>query len=257
VRFSTSYIFFFTAGLCFFCALMISIPAVALRERQVANQLLDQRKSILLATRLASPDERLTAERVDALFENIEARIIDIETGEITDIDPATFDESEVDKLPVAPNIAQVRTKPRQVQIFKVFKDGEPDLLVLPIYGRGLWSTLYGYLAVERDVNTVRGITYYQHGETPGLGGEVDNPRWKARWPGRQVFDADGNVQIEVIKGAAGSITEDPHRVDGLAGATITARGVTAMLHFWMGEEGFGPFLDRFREEFQPDPRSI
>ena len=121
-------------------------------------------------------------------------------------------------------------------------------MLVLPIEGYGLWSTLYGFLALDADTKTIRGLTYYQHLETPGLGGEVDNPSWKALWPGRVAFDDTGSPVISVIKGRAGSPQEDPYRVDGLSGATITSRGVTHMLRFWLGEAGFAPYLTRFRE---------
>ena len=132
--------------------------------------------------------------------------------------------------------------------VYEVVKDDEVEAIILPIEGMGLWSTLYGYIALDADVNTIEGITFYEHGETPGLGGEVDNPRWKALWPGRKAFDERGNVKIQVKKGPAGPPSEDPYQVDGLSGATLTSRGVTNMLHFWLGEEGFGPYLDRLSE---------
>ena len=111
----------------------------------------------------------------------------------------------------------------------------------------GLWSTLYGYVALEGDAQTILGLTFYQHGETAGLGGEVDNPRWKALWPGRKAFDEDWEPKIAVIKGSAGPPEEAPYQVDGLSGATLTCNGVTNALHFWLGEPGFGPFLARYR----------
>ena len=90
-------------------------------------------------------------------------------------------------------------------------------------------------------------MTYYKHLETPGLGCEVDNPRWRRLWPGRVAFDDRGTPAIEVVRGRAGSLQGDPHRVDGLAGATITGRGVTGMLRFWLGEHGYGPYLKRLQ----------
>ena len=92
-------------------------------------------------------------------------------------------------------------------------------------------------------------MTFYEHKETPGLGGEVDNPRWKALWDGRKAFDAAGVPEIQVVKGLAGSVDDAPHDVDGLAGATMTSRGVTNLLRFWLGEAGFQSYLDRLREE--------
>ena len=129
-----------------------------------------------------------------------------------------------------------------------LIKDGDEIAgVVVPIEGYGLWSTLYGYLALETDGRTVRGITYYSHGETAGLGGEVDNPRWKAKWPGRLAFGADGKPALRVKKGPAGDPESDPYQVDGLSGATITSNGVTNMLSFWLGREGFGPYIAKFK----------
>jgi len=127
--------------------------------------------------------------------------------------------------------------------VFDVVENGELQAMIFPIEGKGLWSTLYGYIALAPDANTVVGITFYDHGETPGLGGEVDNPRWKSLWPGRKVFDERGNPVIQVKKGSAGPPAKDPHQVDGLSGATLTSRGVTALVQFWLGENGYGPYL--------------
>src|SRR5690606_33924929 len=124
----------------------------------------------------------------------------------------------------------------------------ETSKIIIPVKGYGLWSTLYGFMALETDVNTVVGLVFYEHGETPGLGGEVDNPNWRAKWVGKEVYDENGNVAISVIKG-----TVDPgapqaiHQVDGLSGATLTARGVHNMLHFWLGESGYKSFLANFK----------
>jgi Na+-transporting NADH:ubiquinone oxidoreductase subunit C len=150
----------------------------------------------------------------------------------------------------VAPeNRAKVRRIPNHAQIFLLREEGEITGIILPIEGYGLWSTLYGFVALDADASTIRGITYYQHGETAGLGGEVDNPRWKALWPGRLAYDDSGEVAIRVKKGRAGPVDQDPHQVDGLSGATLTSNGVTNMLRFWLGENGFATYLDRYRLE--------
>jgi Na+-transporting NADH:ubiquinone oxidoreductase subunit C len=132
-----------------------------------------------------------------------------------------------------------------------VVEGDELKAIILPIEGKGLWSTLYGYLALAPDANTVVGITFYDHGETPGLGGEVDNPRWQALWPNRKAYDARGNAALRVKKGRAGPPEEDPHQVDGLSGATITSRGVTALIQFWLGDDGFGPYLASHRAQVE------
>jgi Na+-transporting NADH:ubiquinone oxidoreductase subunit C len=128
-------------------------------------------------------------------------------------------------------------------------KDGDKVIqLILPVNGYGLWSTLYGFLAVEADGQTIVGLSYYEHAETPGLGGEVDNPKWKKLWSGKKVYDTDGNVAIEVVKGSVvrGSRGEE-YKVDGLAGATLTSRGVSNMLQYWMGEEGYQKYLTKIQ----------
>ena len=117
--------------------------------------------------------------------------------------------------------------------------------MILPIEGYGLWSTLYGFIALEENGNDIYGLQFYQHGETPGLGAEVDNPRWKALWNGKKLRDDDGDLQITVAKAppAAGQ----DYYIDALAGATLTSRGVHNLVRFWMGEQGYGPFLERLK----------
>jgi Na+-transporting NADH:ubiquinone oxidoreductase subunit C len=95
----------------------------------------------------------------------------------------------------------------------------------------------------------VVGFGFYQHAETPGLGGEVDNPLWKGLWKGKTLFDGDGELAVEIIKG--GIDPQSPkaeHQVDALAGATLTSNGVNNLLHFWLGENGFGPFLEKLNK---------
>ena len=256
MQFSVRYVLLFSAAVCGVCAIFVSSLAVGLRERQEVNELLFKQKNVLEAAGLLEPGEEADAERVAELFARIEPMVIDLSTGEeVEGIDAATFDQQTAKKDPdtstVAPkNSASVFRLPNNAQIFKVNNEaGKVEMLILPIEGYGLWSTLYGFIALDADTRTVRGLTYYQHGETPGLGGEVDNRSWKALWPERRVFDDSWQPKIEVIKGQAGKPAEDPYRVDGLSGATITSRGITNMLHFWLGPHGFGPFLENFREQ--------
>jgi Na+-transporting NADH:ubiquinone oxidoreductase subunit C len=131
-----------------------------------------------------------------------------------------------------------------------VEKDGKLESLILPIRGYGLWSTLHGFMAVKADLNTVVGMGFYQHAETPGLGGEVDNPNWKGLWPGKQLFDAQGKPVIRIVKGGVDPASpEAKHQVDALAGATLTSNGVDRLIQFWLGEQGFGPLLARLRTQ--------
>ena len=145
-------------------------------------------------------------------------------------------------------DIARLGRRENYSQVYLVQSpQGEIEKVILPIRGAGLWSTLYGFIALESDANTVAGLGFYEHGETPGLGGEVDNPRWIAHWPGKQVY-RDGDVALGLIKGSVDpSSPKARWQVDGLAGATLTARGVTNLVHFWLGENGFEPFLNNLK----------
>jgi Na+-transporting NADH:ubiquinone oxidoreductase subunit C len=152
--------------------------------------------------------------------------------------------------IPSDKDLADIKRRARYAPVYLI-RDGERfTQVVLPVHGKGLWSTLYGYIALESDLRTVAGFGFYEHGETPGLGGEVDNPQWLAKWEGKKVADEEGVPRIEVIKG---NVDPDSPRaryqVDGLSGATMTSRGVTNLLRYWLGEDGFGPYLERMREE--------
>ncbi len=252
-----SYIVSFAAAVCVVCALLVSSSAVFLKARQTENAALDKQQNVLFAAGLAFPEESLSRVEIQERFEQIKPVVVDLETGEeVSDppIDIATYDpEKAADDpqlgRPAPPNTSSIQRLPKYTIVYQVLGDsGQPNMVVIPIKGYGLWSTLYGFLALDADATTVRGITYYQHGETPGLGGEVDNIRWKNSWIGRKAYDESWQPALEVIKGQAGPAGADPYQVDGLSGATITSRGVTNMLAFWLGENGFGPYLESFRE---------
>lgn len=212
----------FAAAVCVVCASVVSSAAVLLKDRKQANALVEEQKSVLSAAGLVAEGEALEAEEVKRRFDTVKSIEVELATGE-----------------------------PKRRVVYQVQGEGGGlKMLVLPIEGKGLWSTLRGFLALDADLVTIRGITFHSHAETPGLGGEIDNPKWKARWVGRKAFGPGGEVRIEVVKGAAGSPTDDPYRVDGLSGATITARGVSHLVRFWLGEDGFGPYL----RELEPKP---
>ncbi len=250
----TKYTIFFAALVCFVCSIFVAGSAVLLKDLQDANVLLDRQKKVLDVADLVEEGQKLSAIEVNALFEaNIQAVVVDLATGEtVTDIDPATFDQGKAAKDPATSNAAEenaakVRRVPNNALIYQVVVEGELTAIIFPIEGAGLWGTLYGFIAVGPDLQTVKGITFYQHKETPGLGGEVDNTRWKSLWQGRHLFDEGGRIALSVNKGQAGSVEEDPYHVDGLSGATLTSRGVTNSIHFWLGEQGFGTYLKAAR----------
>jgi len=249
--------------LCVVCSVLVASAAVGLRSRQEANKAQDQMKNVLIAAGLFDASKN-TAADVNIIFEQrIDKVLIDLETGEPTDaevVDPATYDQREAARkpelsAPVQPagGLGGIKTREKYAFVYQVKNDSDQiEQVVLPVYGRGLWSTLYGFIAVSNDGSTVRGITFYEHGETPGLGGEVDNPRWKALWNGKQLFDETGQVEIEVIKGVVvAETTIAKYQIDGLSGATITSNGVSQLIRYWVGPDGFGPLLEKLRQNGQ------
>ena len=251
---STGYIIGFAAAVCLVASLLVAGSAVGLKERQDNNRVLDVQKKVLTVAGLMGADASLSNQEIGELYAaSIVPKAVDFKSGApAPDVDVASYDQQKAMKDPEtsfgAPeNTSKIRRLPNQIVVFDIVEDGELKGLILPIEGYGLWGTLYGYLALEPDARTIRGITFYSHKETPGLGGEVDNPRWKALWPGRLAFDDRGTPKISVKKGIAGSVEDDPYQVDGLSGATITSRGVTNLVRFWLGDDGFGPYLDQYR----------
>ena len=242
--FSNRYILGFTLTICLVCSLIVSTVAVGLKEQQTFNRNLDKQKNILVVSGLAAADEVLSSDRITELFGNIETLQVDRVSGKILrTVEFGSYDVVKAAKgegSEKVKNKAYVSSLPKFLEVYRIRAEGK-ECWVLPIWGNGLWSTLLGYLALEPNGMLVRGITFYSHGETAGLGGEVDNPRWKGLWPGMTVFDPQGNLVLEVVKN--GKVQDPSCQVDGLAGATITSVAVTYMLEVWLGDQGYGPFL--------------
>lgn len=258
---SPRYTVLFAAAVCMVCALLVAGSTVLLRDRQLANQLLYLQKNVLQAAGLARPGERIADREVVEIFEkNVRTRLVDLRTGEYVEppgIDPQRYDQRRArgdpaQSRPAPPNAAQVKRIPHLARVYLVTEGGRTAQVVIPIEGIGLYGTLYGFLALDRDTTTIRGLAFYENRETPGLGGEVDNPKWRALWPGRKAFDESWQPRIQLVKGVAGPPEKAPHDVDALSGATITSNGVTRMLAFWLGGHGFGPYLAKVRERGAP-----
>ena len=238
--------------LCLVCSVVVSAAAVGLKPRQEANKALDKKRNILQIAGMMREDAS-----IDELFSEIEPRVVDLNSGEfVDDVDPATYDQRKAAKDPASSkaldkkeDIASIRRRAELATVYLVREGETVKTIILPMHGYGLWSTMYGFMALEGDAQTITGFGFYEQAETPGLGGEVDNPKWKAMWPGKKVYDANGEVAVEVIKGAVAESTPSPeHKVDGLAGATLTSRGVSNLLKYWLGEQGFKPFLNKIRQ---------
>ena len=238
-------------SLCIVCSVIVSTAAVVLKPAQEANKTLDRKRNILAAAGMLQEGVS-----VEDQFQQVTARVVDMRTGRFADdVDPDNFDQrkaakdpAQSDRLTAEQDQAKISRREHYAIVYLVQDgSGEIDKVILPVHGYGLWSTLYGYVALESDGNTVAGLGFYEHAETPGLGGEVDNPRWKAFWPGKQVYK-DGQVELGLIKGSVDPGNANaPWQVDGLAGATLTAIGVTNLVQFWLGENGFQPFLNNLK----------
>ena len=238
-------------SLCIVCSVIVSTAAVVLKPSQEANQALDRKRNILSAAGML---EEGTS--VEEQFAKMNTRVVDLRTGKFSDdVDPASYDQrgaskepSMSDKLSTEEDIAKVFRREHYALVYLAEDpQGGVEKIILPIHGYGLWGTLYGFIALEGDANTVAGIGFYEHKETPGLGGEVDNPRWKAQWDGKQVYK-DGEIELSVIKGTVDpASTNAKYQVDGMAGATLTTRGVSNLVQFWLGESGFAPFLNNLK----------
>lgn len=240
--------------LCIVCSVIVSTAAVMLKPMQQANAALDLKRNVLMAGGLIDPDQAGKA-AVEEAFANVTIKYVDLRTGKFTDEEPAGGSgraaakiPSASDKLTPEQDVAKIMRREHVKEVFLVEEDGELKKIILPVRGYGLWGQLYGFLALQDDLNTVAGLGFYEHKETPGLGGEVDNPNWKAIWEGKKAYAEDGDVALSVIKGSVDQNTPNAeYKVDGLSGATLTSKGVDNLVEFWLGSEGYGPFLKNLK----------
>lgn len=241
---------------CAVCSVIVSTAAVILKPRQQENRENDRKRNILVAAGLLEEGREPEAEDINKLFQKIEPRVVDLNTGEFVDnVSPEEVDEQKALKtsgkhvdLDNKQDIAGIRRRENLRVVYFLRDGGKIERIILPVRGKGLWSTLYGFIALDGDGNTVEAMEFYAHGETPGLGAEIENATWKAGWMGKKVFDESGKVRLHVIKGKVETGAEDAvFQIDGLSGATITANGVTHLVQFWLGDLGYGPMLARLK----------
>ena len=253
---TTSKTFIVAFLLCLVCSVIVSTAAVMLKPTQKISKELDFKRNMLVAAHMLTDGQS-----VDEAFSVVDTHLVDIATGKYVTADQvdfissvANYDQFKAKKYADQSislgdkDLAKISKQEKISKVWTVENNGQIEKVILPVRGYGLWSTLYGFIALEADLNTVVGLVFYTHGETPGLGGEVDNPRWKALWTGKEIYAADGSVKIEVIKGLVSDSTPDPiHKVDGLSGATLTSKGVSNLVQFWLGDDGFAPYLKNLK----------
>ncbi|MEI6894937.1 MAG: Na(+)-translocating NADH-quinone reductase subunit C [Colwellia sp.] len=249
--FSGTLIFVFI--ICLVCAALVSISTIGLKPLQIENKLLDKKTKILEASGLLSQTGTDSKSIKAAYQKYVVAKMVNLDTGEIIDGDTDMFDERvearDVNKSIKPKNdMAGINRRANRAVIYLVQNDqGQLNTIVLPMLGMGLWDLMYGFIGLAPDLNTVRSVIYSDLKETPGLGAEVLNPKWKALWPGKKMFNEQGEIAITIIKG--GAKKGDIYGVDALSGATLTSNGIESTLHFWLGDEGYGPFISKFRNK--------
>ncbi len=238
-------------AVCLVCSIIVSGAAVGLRELQQTNAALDKQSNILAAAGLLG--EAKTKKDIATIYDaKVEERFVDLETGEYV-ANPAEGETKPYDmygrvskakgtstKVEGSPAGFSSRANVASVYLIKN-DDGSVSRIILPVHGSGLWDLMYGFLALDNDGHTIRELIFYQHKETPGLGGEIQNPEWQAKWDGKQLF-SNGNVAIEVNKG---DNRDDQYAVDALSGATLTSNGVENTLQYWASDNGFGNYLKK------------
>jgi Na+-transporting NADH:ubiquinone oxidoreductase subunit C len=238
--------------LCLVCSVVVSSAAVLLKPLQQLNQARAVKTEILKVAGLWEEGKD-----VDQLFEQIDTRIVNLADGSyMENMDPRAYDQRKAARdpaqnlvIPPDQDIARIKTRARYATVYQVKEGSNLELVILPVHGYGLWSTMYGFLALDGDGHTIQGITFYEHAETAGLGSEIENPAWRKTWIGKKILDETGKVRFQLVKGGVDPASPDArYQVDGLSGATLTADGVTHMMQYWLSDQGFGPYLAKLQE---------
>ncbi len=233
---SNAYIITFSVILTVVLGLLLSGTSQLLGPIQKKAVELDTKKQILGAVLPAEEIDAMDADQILAYYENrIASKVVDLEGNEIeNDEDGNPIVAENVD---IAKNYKFAPEK-RKFPVFIYHAEGneeEVESYVLPVFGAGLWDAIWGYVALQTDVNTIEGVTFGHAGETPGLGARITAQNVQDRYTGKNIFDESGELQsVNMQKGEGRDYSEDPHRVDGLSGATITANGVNAMLYNYL-----------------------
>lgn len=246
---STAYIIKTAALMSLAAATVVSVAAVGLKPIQDANAAKEKKKNILIAAGVYDANKS-----IDEVFDaNITASVINLETGEPTsDVDVNTFDAIKAAKDPslghsLSDDPAKIGYIAKYATVYQL-KDGDKvSRVILPVRGYGLWGTMYGFLAMNATGKTIEGITFYDQKETPGLGAEITNPTWQAKWTGKEPFSSDGEPKMALVKSMSSNAEAAKRQVDSLAGATLTSRGVENTINFWLGKQGYGPYLQNLK----------
>lgn len=248
------------------CSSIVSASVVLLRPIQLNIKLLERSGYILQLTGLLPAGASIGDEELLDLFKNLDARVVDIDEASLdTEFDPYTFDgrKAAADPelsvaIPPRDDLAGLGRRSHFRTIYLVWRDGKLSRVVLPINGAGMWSMLYGYISLGSDFNTIAGVVFHEQAETPGLGDQIAKPHWQQKWIGKKLYDESGEMLFRIAEGAVteGSPAAE-YEVDALTGATVTGNHVTALLQYWFGPNGYGPLLQRLREQPPQQPVTL
>jgi Na+-transporting NADH:ubiquinone oxidoreductase subunit C len=254
-----AYTVVFTLVVCAVCSVFVAGAYEMLGEKQRADAAVFRMLDILTITGLAEKDEELGRDEILERFQAIRPLAVDMETKRLApDVDARLYDQREASNDPTQsfeapPNDAGVRRIPEYAVVYeRLEEDGGLDQILIPIHGQGYGGQIYGFLSLGSDLNTVRDIVFYELEETPTLGGRITRSSWRKNWPGRKIYDDSGDVAIRLVADAPPA-DEDPYKVDAVSRASVTTAGVQNMLDFWLGPQGFGPFLADYREQLAGD----
>ena len=244
---SNTYIIIFSVILTVVCGLLLSGSSQLLGPIQQKAIELDTKKQILGAVMSSDELAAMSPEDITAYYENhIASIVVNIEGEEVTEVEGTAVTAETVD---IGSNYKRA-PEDRLYHVFIYHEEGNPDNIsayILPLYGAGLWNAIWGYMALQSDLNTIEGVTFAHAGETPGLGARITEEGVQQRYQGKEIWSEGGELEsVVMMKGEGRDYSNDPHKVDGLSGATITAVGVNNMLKNYLGY--YEAFLSKLKE---------
>lgn len=235
MRQSNGYIIVFSLILTVVLGGLLSGVSQVLGPAQKKAQDLDTKKQILGA--IPAEKEKLSA----MTPEEILSRYSEVISSEVTNYQGEIVTTNEKGEPVVAENVNIEKNykKTPENRLFPVFKynGGSEQAFILPTFGAGLWDAIWGYVAITPNMETVIGVSFDHKGETPGLGARITSDDVQARYRGKELYDNQGDlVSVTMVKGEnTPESALGPNKVDGMAGATLTANGVNTMLENYLG----------------------
>jgi Na+-transporting NADH:ubiquinone oxidoreductase subunit C len=220
VRQSNTYIILYSAAITVVCGGLLAFAAVSLKPAQDFNIAQEQKKNILSSViTLSETDD------VDAIYnKRVKAFVLDYAGNVVAGKKaPDVVVASEYKKAP----------KDRLLPVYEFRSEADTskvEYAVMPVYGYGLWNNIWGFVAVKSDFSTVQGVRFKHAGETPGLGARIESEEIQERFKGKTIFDNGTLTSVAIQKGEGHDYSDNPHKVDGMSGATLTGKGVNNML---------------------------